>query len=848
MGRLASLGLRRPAATLAVAAVLALGLGLGALRVGTDTGYRAFLGAGHPEVVALERVAARFGGGVPFAIVYRCEAPAPCESVFDAEGLAMAHALATRIAAIPGVARVESPATSALLVPEWLDLPRARRIAPDGVAPADVDELARRAIADPVWSGQIVSADGKQGAIVVQLADSAGSTAERVVDETRVALEAWAARGHRFALVGGPVEFVVAGRDLDRQVQRLVPVIVAFVGGILLLAFRRLAPAIVVLATAGLALGATIGLQGWLGWPRTSFFQVLPPLMLTVGVCYGIHVVSTYAEALSAWVPRAPRRSSSATSAASPASESIDEPDRGNGPDRAERERLLAATLDEVARPAFYTALTTAAGFASFFGSGLESLVRFGSVAAFGVLAAFAATFLLLPIALVRMPASSIAQPASHAGWVRLVARVADLVARRRVAILLATAALTVAGLVGITRLSIDARFEEVYGEQSEVVRWAREAAGLRGGDTLEVVLELPPGLSPTSLAALRAVDGIEGLAAEEGLARPLSLLTPLRALNALVHQSALDFTGAEAEAEAEAGAGADADADAEAERAATRAEQLLRLIRAEDPAAILPFVALAGDGASETEGAGAALRISFQGEKLPQDALRALVARVETEAAALAPPGTRVVVTGPLAIVSGMIDEIRETQIGSFGAALVMVFGLSALCLRSLALALLAMIPTTIPVAITLGAMGFLGIPLDMGTTMIASILLGLGVDEALHLLSSHRRGRMDGLPREQAIDAALRSVGRALFTTAGALAAGFLILFFVPWQSLSSFGLVTGVAIGASLAADLLVLPAVLGSRPAGAPSADPSGGGPPGMVKPREPGGGGVPSRAA
>ena len=97
----------------------------------------------------------------------------------------------------------------------------------------------------------------------------------------------------------------------------------------------------------------------------------------------------------------------------------------------------------------------------------------------------------------------------------------------------------------------------------------------------------------------------------------------------------------------------------------------------------------------------------------------------------------------------------------------------------------------------------------------MVASVLLGLGVDEALHLLSGYQQLRKAGLVRERAMDAALREVGRALFTTAGALAAGFLVLFFVRWQSLSSFGLVTGVAIGASLAADLLILPAVMGCR---------------------------------
>jgi predicted RND superfamily exporter protein len=190
----------------------------------------------------------------------------------------------------------------------------------------------------------------------------------------------------------------------------------------------------------------------------------------------------------------------------------------------------------------------------------------------------------------------------------------------------------------------------------------------------------------------------------------------------------------------------------------------------------------------------------------------------VRREADAALPAGGHAIVTGPIAVVSEMIDEIRNTQIGSFGSALALVFVLTALCLRSLPLALLAMIPTTVPVFLTLGAMGFLHIPLDMGTAMVASVLLGLGVDEALHLLSGYQRFRATGLAREPAMDASLREVGRALFTTAGALAAGFLVLFFVPWKSLSSFGLVTGVAVGASLLADLLLLPAVMGSRRVG------------------------------
>ncbi len=765
MDRVAAACLRYPGITVALALLATLGLGAGALHVGTDTGYRALLGAHHPVVRDLDAVAARFGGGVPFAIVYSCGAPAPCESVFDSGALAMAHALSRDLAALPGVTRALGPATSPLLAPELFDLPRARQLAPDGKPAADLAELVPRALRDPAWVGQIVSADGRTGAVVVQLADSAGASAERAVDGTRAALRAWEARGFEFSLVGGPVEFVVAGRELDQQVQRLVPAIVVLVGGILLLAFRSLVPSLLALGTAGVSLVWSIGLQGWLGWPRTSFFQVLPPLMLTIGVCYGIHLISNFAEHVS----------------------------EESAPDDATRDShrkdLLLRTLAEVGRPSLFTALTTAAGFASFYNSGLESLVRFGWIAAFGVLAAFAATFVLLPLALVRLPARWIATPRSHADWSRLVNGIADHVGRRRLAILAGALALSALGGLGVARLSIDASFEEIYGEQSQVVRWAREAEALRGGDTLEVAVLLPKGLAPDSLEALRAVEKIESLAKLDGLGRPLSILEPMRQLHQLAHHSPLVIDGDAARPE--------------------RPGQLLRLMRAEQPELVSLFAV------PERDGSPAALRVSFQGRKLAQDELRALVDRVRAGVDAALPPGATAVVTGPIAVVSQMIDEIRDTQIGSFGAALALVALLTALCLRSIPLAALALIPTTVPVLLTLGAMGFLHIPLDMGTAMVASVLLGLGVDEALHLLSGYQRYRAAGLPRERAMDASLREVGRALFTTAGALAAGFLLLVFVPWKSLASFGLVTGIAIGASLLADLLLLPAVMGSR---------------------------------
>jgi predicted RND superfamily exporter protein len=756
MERLAAWALRHPAAVAALALALAAGLAVGALRVGSDAGYRAFLGAGHPVVRDLDAVAARFGGSVPFALTYRCADAAPCRSVFDAPALELAHTLAARLAAVPGVRRVESPATSPLLVSELLELPEARRLAPDGVPAPDLAALVPRALADPLWVSQLVSPDGRAGALIVVLADSSSDTAERAVDAALAAAAPFEARGFSFALAGGPVEFVVAGRELEQQAQRLVPVIVALVSVLLWLAFRSWPPALLAVAGVGLALLVAAGVQGWLGWPRTTFFQILPPLLLTIGVCYAIHLLAAYADRL----------------------------DAAGGGDGARRS-ALAQALGDVARPCLYTALTTAAGFASFHASGLESLVRFGWIAALGVIAALLVTFTLLPVALARLPARWIAPPRPHARWTRAVDRLAAGAPRWRARTLVLTLALALLAGTGLSRLRIDASFEEIYGEENRVVRWAREAARVRSAETLEIALSLPPGVEPTDPEALRTLARLEAQA-RPGLARPLSLLAPMRALHELFYGGALALEGEDARPE--------------------RFASLLRMLRAEAPELVALYVAPArGDEP-------AALRLSFQGEKLPQDELRALVASVERDARAALPPEYAVTVTGPLVVVSRMIDEIRDTQIGSFGSALLLVGALTALCLRSVPLALLAMVPTTLPVLLTLGAMGALGVPLDVGTAMVAAVVLGLGVDDALHLLSAYRRLRAAGLAHGAAVEAALREVGRALLTAAGALAAGFLVLAFVPWKSLASFGVVSVVAIAASLLADLFVLPALM------------------------------------
>jgi predicted RND superfamily exporter protein len=750
---LASVSLSRTREALLVLALATAVLGVGLARLRTEAGYRAFLGSGHPAIQRLDAFAARFGGGLPFAAVWSCaEAHGACTRVFDPTALRMADDLATRMSTVDGVRRVDGPASSPILTQPLFGLPEARRLVSGGKLAPDVEELASLALEDPLWVGQIVSADGTAGALLVHLASSENDVGVRAFEALRAAVKPWEARGLVYHFVGGPVEFVVAGQELARNSARLVPLMTALVGGTLWILFGSWQPAAAVLVSVGVAVLWTTGLQGWLGWPRNSLTELVAPLLLVIGVAEANHLVAHYAGVVPAGAGRRARADAFVDSAA-------------------------------VLGPACAVAtLTTAAGFASFVTSPLASLARFGLVAAFGVMAALLASFTLLPVLIVGMQPPR-ASRARAERWQRALGELAAWSQRRAALILAVATLLGVAGAVGFARLQTEASFEDIYGRDSSVVRWAHAASRiLREPETMDVALELPAGLAVDSADSMRLLAEAERLDDLDGIGRPLSILAPLRRLNQLLYREPLSLDAPAADPE--------------------RPAQLLHLLARGDPALVDLFV----------DRSGGALRVSFQAEKLPQQRLRELLAEVDRRLAAALPPGARASVTGPLATVAELIDELRQTQLQSFATAGVLVAGLLGIFLRSLPTALLAMVPTVVPVLLTLGAMGFLGIALDVGSAMVAAVVLGLSDDNAVHLLTTYRRARSLGAPAPDAAIAAVRDEGRAVVTSSLALAAGFTVLGLAPWQSIASFGIVAAIAILASLAASLVLVPALL------------------------------------
>jgi predicted RND superfamily exporter protein len=130
----------------------------------------------------------------------------------------------------------------------------------------------------------------------------------------------------------------------------------------------------------------------------------------------------------------------------------------------------------------------------------------------------------------------------------------------------------------------------------------------------------------------------------------------------------------------------------------------------------------------------------------------------------------------------------------------------------RSWKLALFSMIPNVGPILLGLALMAALEIPLDPGTVMIATIALGLVVDDTCHFLVRLRREVRDRKPLDDAIAETMRRTGRPITLTSFILAAGFAIIMLGSFTTTVSFGLVSAFVLLTALVADLVVLPAAL------------------------------------
>src|SRR5207244_11389275 len=167
---------------------------------------------------------------------------------------------------------------------------------------------------------------------------------------------------------------------------------------------------------------------------------------------------------------------------------------------------------------------------------------------------------------------------------------------------------------------------------------------------------------------------------------------------------------------------------------------------------------------------------------------------------------------TGTLVLLTGTASDIVAGKIKSSTLALGMIYLVMTEMFLSAKIGFLAILPNVVPIVIFFGVMGWLGIYLNQGTSLIAAIALGIAVDSTIHYmarLNLELRGETD---QAAAVVRTLRTVGVPIVYTTIALFFGFLTFSLSNFVPIQNFGLLAGVTMATALGANLVLLPALL------------------------------------
>jgi uncharacterized protein len=207
-------------------------------------------------------------------------------------------------------------------------------------------------------------------------------------------------------------------------------------------------------------------------------------------------------------------------------------------------------------------------------------------------------------------------------------------------------------------------------------------------------------------------------------------------------------------------------------------------------------------------------MRISYQMQdvgSVSMDSLNSQIQQISKEIFPADEYNVRITGTTPIFLKGNafLYDSLLRA---TFWSLLIISLTMSFL-FPSWRMVLIAIIPNFTPLIFTAGMMGYLGVPLKPSTILIFSISFGITVDSTIHFVSTFRREIIQNLrPVRKALSHTIQEVGHSMVYSAIAVCSGFAIFILSEFQGTQSLGWLTGMTILGGMAANLLLLPALI------------------------------------
>ena len=676
---------------------------------------------------------------------------------------------------------------------EGLKIEKIFEVIPE--TPGEMKSLRRRVLENDLFRNSLFSEDGRRTGIFVELAmdeDDSENLYSTYIELERIFEENPGVDKHYIA--GFPIVAATLRTVIDQDTQRFSPFVALLAVFSLWLTFRRPSGVAVPMLVVGFSISFTLAIMVVFEVPLNTITSALPVFLISIGVADGIHMFSEYRENRIEGLPR---------------------------------EKAVCLMLDKLALPVTMTSITTAVGFLSLTVSDIVPILTFGIFVAVGTLLAMVLSLIFIPALLMVLPEKvSASQEGSGTdenlssgvhqvnfmdrlfqksldvmtAWVLLNAR----------PVLLAALVICAISIYGLSQVKVESSLESYFQADAPLVIANRAMEKMSGSRTINIVItktgEEEPWKNPDNLKVVEEFQ--EFLANEPRVKRTLSLVDLIKRISYAFNENRKEynrlpngFEFLESEEIFE-------------ENGQTVKRTVKREISGRDLIAqyLVLYENSGGDVLSDvvdSEYLNLNLAVTISSDSTTEE--EKLLQSIEDYAVRQFPQGFSMTSSGMVPINVATSNEVVTSQIRSLSGSILAVFLMLALIFRSVTRGLMGMIPLVFTVLFNFGVMGFFDVHLDIGTALVSSIVIGIGVDYSIHYLSRMFHELGDGTELHDAISNTVRRSGKAITSNAVTVGFGFLALSvseFLPLVTLSWMILLT---LNISALATMILIPAL-------------------------------------
>ena len=545
--------------------------------------------------------------------------------------------------------------------------------------------------------------------------------------------------------------------------------VLLFIIATLWFVFRKLIWILVPISSCFFSVVIMMGLLGIVGWKVTVISSNFIALMLILTIAMNIHMSDRFLQIKK------------------------DFPNQNNF-------EILNLTTSKMFMPILYTVLTTIFAFLSLVFSGIKPIIDFGWMMTIGLAVSFIITFTLLPSLLNFTSTKNISLQEEKNS--KITSFFGELSLNNKKTIFGITGIVIILSILGISRLEVENSFINYFNKNTEIYKGMKLIDDELGGTTpLEIILKFPK-KETQSLEENEADDwGAEEEGNEEKywftkdkmdkITSVHNYLDSLPQVGKVLSFSSIIDIGTQLNNNKPLGT----------LEMAVLYSKIPQSLKTE---IVEPYISIKDNEARIN------LRIIDSQENLKRNDLINKINYDLKNKIGLQEDEYKI--GGVLILYNNLLQSLFKSQILSLGLVMAGIFAMFVILFKNIKLSVIGVVPNFIAAIFILGIIGLLGIPLDMMTITIASITIGIAVDNSIHYIYRFREEFNVIKDYTKTIRVCHSTVGVAILNTSITIIFGFSILIFSKFIPTIYFGMFTGLAMLLAMIFVLTLLPCLI------------------------------------